>query len=132
MLKVNIRICIYMKFILPFPPSVNAAYKMNRGKRSKGAKVIAWEKKASDALNQQNILPYVGRCVIIYELCHPDNRTRDAANYEKSTTDFLVAKGILPGDDRRHIKGILSIWNDIKGDFITIHIRPASHPIALP
>ena len=111
-----------MQFILPFPPSVNAKYKMNRGKRTKGDKVLAWEKLAGIAINQQNILPYSQRCFVVYELHHPDNRGRDAANYEKVTTDFLVARGILLGDDRRYIKGIFSYWNDIPGDHIIVKL----------
>lgn len=111
-----------MQFILPFPPSVNASYKVSRGRRTKGNKVKEWEEKAKTAINQQNILPYIGRCIIHYELNHPDNYIRDAANYEKIVTDLLVSIGILKGDDRRYIKGIYAYWSDIPGDYITIKI----------
>jgi len=113
-----------IKFILPFPPSVNSKYKMSRGTRSKGEKVLAWEKKARQALNKQNILPVAARCFIIYNLNHPDARERDAANYEKHTTDFLVANGVLLGDQRRYIKGILTQWTDESRDYITVNIYP--------
>lgn len=115
-----------MRFILPFPPSVNAPYKMERGRRTKGNKVIAWEKLAGEAINKQNIMPFVGRCIIEYELFHPDNRIRDAANYEKIVTDFLVSKNILNGDDRRYIKGINIFWNDKPGENILINIIPST------
>ncbi len=116
-----------MKFLLPFPPSVNAAYQVSRGRRCKGVKVLLWEQQASHAINKQNVLPYTDRCTLVYELNHPDNRVRDAANYEKSTTDFLVAKGILQGDDRRHIKGVFSYWNDKPGKYITVSILPEDY-----
>lgn len=111
-----------IKFILPFPPSVNSAYKMSRGKRCKSDKVKNWEARAREALNRQNILPVTERCFIIYHLYHPDNRARDAANYEKYTTDFLVANGVLQGDERRYIKGVMSCWKDQEGDGIDITI----------
>lgn len=115
-----------IKFILPFPPSVNSAYKMSRGKRCKSEKVLAWEKEARNWLNLQNILPVLERCYIVYDLHHPDNRARDAANYEKHTTDFLVTNGILHGDERRYIKGILTQWTDISKDYISVTIYPES------
>lgn len=114
-----------MHFLLPFPPSVNTPYSISRGKRVKSVKVKAWEKLASQSVNKQNIIPYIGRCIIIYGLHHPDNRARDAANYEKITTDFLVSKGVLKGDDRRFIQGIFSYWNDVPGDFINVWIQDA-------
>ena len=55
---------------------------------------------------------------------HPDGRIRDVANYEKKTTDLLTDVGILLGDDRRHIKGIFSYWNDKPGKYITVKIIP--------
>ncbi len=109
-------------FILPFPPSVNTKYNISRGKRCKSEKVKNWIAKATDCLNQQNILPVTYRCFIVYELSHPDNKQRDAANYEKYTTDFLVEQGVLRGDDRKYIKGILTQWLDIPGDYIKIQI----------
>ena len=113
-----------MKFILPFPPSVNSKYKINRGKRWKSEKDKEWIKAATNAINEQNILPFSGRCYVFYELCHPDNRGRDASNYEKKTTDLLVNLNILAGDERRYIKGIFCYWNDKPGDYIIVRIIP--------
>lgn len=113
-----------IEFTLPFPPSVNSKYRMSGRKRLKGKKELEWEQKATDSLNEQNIMPFQGRCYVIYELHHPDNRERDAANYEKKVTDLLVARNILTGDDRRYIKGIMTYWNDKKGKHIIIRIVP--------
>ncbi len=113
-----------MKFILPFPPSVNSKYNISRGKRTSSKKDKLWIDAATTAINQQNITPFMGRCYIFYELCHPDNRERDAANYEKKVTDLLTHLNIINGDDRRYIKGIFSYWNDKPGKYITVHIVP--------
>lgn len=111
-----------MQFILPFPPSVNTSYNINKGKRVKGAKVKEWEIRANIALNKQNILPINQRCYLIYSLNTPDNRIRDCGNYEKTLTDFLVSKGILQDDNRRYIKGILTQWNDIPGNEVHVFV----------
>lgn len=116
---------MFTSFILPFPPSVNTEYKTGRGRRSKGDKVLKWADFARVCLAQQNVLPFIGRAVVILELNTPDNRTRDAANYEKFTIDFLVDMGILSGDSSRYIKGVYPHWNDIKGKEIKVIIVPA-------
>lgn len=111
-------------FILPFPPSVNTKYKMSKGRRSKGDAVIAWEVRAKNALNIQNVQRVVGRVILEYALDTPDNRGRDAANYEKYVTDFLVHQNILQDDCARYIKGIYTYWNDTQGNAIHITITP--------
>ncbi len=115
-----------IKFTLPFPPTVNSKYKMSRGKRSKGDKVLNWELKAREYLNKQNILPVNERCFIIYDLYHPDNKERDAANYEKYTTDFLVSNGVLLGDQRRYLKSTTTHWLDAEGALVVVNIYPVN------
>lgn len=111
-----------IKFILPFPPSVDGKYNIRNNKRVKSQKDKEWDNLAIDAINKQNILPFSGRCWLIYELNHPDNYIRDAANYEKKTTDLLVKKGIIKGDERRYVKGVTTYWTDESGDTITVNI----------
>lgn len=62
------------------------------------------------------------RCVIHYSLNHPDNRTRDAGNYEKPLTDLLVMHGIIPDDGREHLRGVFSFWNDEGGNLVNVKI----------
>lgn len=114
-----------IKFILPFPPTVNSKYGINKitGKRYNLNAVKEWKRQATDALNEQNILPALGRVILEYELDTPDGKERDCANYEKFTTDFLVQRGILKGDSRRHVRGIFTYWNDTPGNKITITIN---------
>lgn len=115
-----------IEFVLPFPPSTNAKYSMNGKKRMKGKSVKAWIKKAHSAMNKQNVIQQMTeRCVLIYELFVPDARLRDDSNYVKYTTDFLVERGIIPGDDRRYVKGTYSFWNDDPGKYIKVSIVPA-------
>ena len=115
-----------MKFILPFPPTVNSKYIINNGKRCKSQRDKDWIALATTAINQQNITPFIGRCWLIYELCHPDNRIRDDANYEKKVTDLLVSLKILAGDERRYKKGTVIYWNDTPGKYITVSIVPVA------
>lgn len=112
------------KFTLPFPPSVNSKYNMRGRKRVKSQKDKDWIDLANQWINKQNVLPFAGRCYLALELYHPDNRLRDAANYEKKTTDLLVSRCILPGDDRRYLKGVFTTWNDTPGDYIIVKIIP--------
>lgn len=111
-----------MQFILPFPQSANSKYNMHGKKRVKSQRDKEWIEKATTAINQQNVLPFVGRCYIIYELYHPDGRPRDAANYEKKVTDLLVSLKILAGDERRYVKGDFIYWNDKPGKQIIVRI----------
>ena len=113
-----------ISFILPFPPSVNAKYRQGGGRRSKGASVLRWEREAASVLNKQNISHITGRVIVEYRLDTPDNRERDAANYEKYTTDFLVARGILAGDSRRYIKKVSTEWTDNIGKVVYVTITP--------
>lgn len=114
-----------LEFILPFPPSVNSKYNITKGRRSKGEKVLQWTDVAATALRQQRIQPVTHRVVILYELFTPDYKERDAPNYEKFTTDFLVDYGILKGDSRRYVKGVYSFWNDIDGKAVNVKLIPA-------
>jgi len=113
-----------INFKLPFPPSVNSRYGVSKGRRFKSNRDKAWIELANQWINNQNIIPFKGRCYLALELCHPDNRPRDAANYEKKTTDLLVSREILPGDERRYLKGVFSYWNDKPGDYIIVKIIP--------
>ena len=113
-----------VKIILPFPPSVNAKYNISRGRRVKSDDEKQWIKSATDAVNKQNIIPFIGRCYVAIELYYPDEYPRDAANYEKKVTDLLVSLKILKGDERRYIKGVFPYWNDEKGKYIIVKIIP--------
>jgi len=116
-----------IKFILPFPPSVNSAYGVNKkGRRFKSAKVKAWEVVARTALNMQNVQPASGRVLLEYSLDTPDNYNRDAANYEKYLTDLLVSHGVLKDDSARHVRGIFTYWNDTPGKSVHVTINQFS------
>jgi Holliday junction resolvase RusA-like endonuclease len=111
-----------IKFYLPFPPSVNSLYPTVDKIRIKSATYKRWIKQANLILNKQNIPILNQRCIVEYHLNHPDNRIRDAENYAKALTDFLVYRNILQGDDRRYLKATLASWNDIKGKLVEINI----------
>ena len=111
-----------IKFILPFPPSVNQLFPTVGKRRIKSAKYGKWIDAANKACNQQNIPPIGERCIAVYSLNHPDNRIRDAENYCKAISDLLVDRGILLGDDRRYLQGTFPCWNDIKGSQVEVSL----------
>lgn len=111
-----------MRFILPFPPSVNTAYVQGRNRRAKSRKVISWEENAKEAIRLQSLPVVRYRCDIHYMLYRPDNRCRDAGNYEKYTTDLLVSSGILVDDSFRWVRKITTEWHDKMGGFIEVTI----------
>lgn len=111
-----------IQFTLPFPPSCNTLFPSAGKRRVKSKKYLDWINKASAAMNNQNVTPLSKRCLAVYDLYVPDNRERDAANYEKALTDFLVSRGIICDDNRRHLKGVFVKWLDTKGDKVDVRL----------
>ena len=112
-------------FYLPFPPSVNKLYPTVDKKRIKSQEYKEWIKAANSACNRQIIPPMLERCVIVYKLQHPDDRDRDAENYAKAATDFLVSRGIIQDDNRQFLQGTFSIWTDEPGGLVEVNIYSA-------
>lgn len=82
-------------FTLPFPVSVNALYGGGSGQqRFKSKKYKAWL--ASCPYMPPLNLPLV---TIHYMLYFPDHRPRDAENFIKCCSDFLVAQRVIADDN---------------------------------
>lgn len=99
------------KFILPFPPSVNALYGGGSGqKRFPSKKYKAWlaicPELIPQALNQL--------VKIVYTFAWPDRRIRDGQNYQKATLDYLVNQGVLKDDNWNIVCG--ETWNHVGVD----------------
>ncbi len=109
-------------YTLPFPPSVNGAYRNHSKGRVKTKKYISWIKEAKGALYGQPKVYFEGPVAIVLNLYIPDNRNRDCANYEKVTTDFLVNIGFLRDDSlvRLNIQQWLD-WEE-KQSKVDVHI----------
>lgn len=96
--------------MLPFPPTLNGLY-AGKARRYKSPRYKAWLDEAWFQINPQRPLAHFDTPVsIIIHLGRPDNRKRDVANYEKATTDFLVAANVLKDDALIHSN--TQRWND--------------------
>jgi Holliday junction resolvase RusA-like endonuclease len=93
-----------IKYILPFPVSVNYLYAGGSGqKRFKSKKYKLWLA-ACEAFDYDPA-EYDG-VFITYKFWFPDNRERDSANLEKCVTDWLVTKRIIKNDAWQNIKAM--------------------------
>lgn len=112
--------------MLPFPPSVNSAYAQRGNRRVKAKGVILWEDKARRTLKTNYFLskPFTRHeARLVYVLYPKDKRIRDAGNYEKILTDFLVTEGVLIDDSARYVRGITIEWGEEgQGDPGTVRV----------
>ena len=98
-----IRVCID----LPFPPSVNALWKMGRSRRGRrimyrSKPYISWLRQADiEWMVQKPRGPFKtieGPFKIRIMLSRPDRRSRDSDNYSKAPQDWLQRAGIIKND----------------------------------
>ena len=87
---------------LPFPPSVNAVWRSNRGRVHRDKKYSAWESDAWGHWLQQKptqkLKSIEGHYALKIILNPPDKRRRDLGNYDKALSDFLQTAGIVHND----------------------------------
>ena len=59
-------------------------------------------------------------------LTPPDNRPRDADNYNKAIIDLAVSLGVLAGDSSQHVRSVTARWADEPGEAgARVRITPA-------
>lgn len=109
---------------LPSPISVNALF-VNRSKgrgRMISPKYLAWRKEAEGALWQQKPLrQFKGPVTLNIAIQYPKNGNADLDNQIKCLSDFLVAHGVIEGDNCKTVKALHVAWaDDVKGAKITI------------
>jgi Holliday junction resolvase RusA-like endonuclease len=87
---------------LPFPPSVNSLYDggKNTNRRFISDRYKRWQEDAGySILNQRDRRHrHVGPVQVTYTFTPPDKRRRDAFNFEKAVSDFLVKHQIIADD----------------------------------
>lgn len=99
---------------LPFPPSLNNAFSQTKqGRRFPAPKYKKWAIDAITLIRVAKIRPAVGQVSIKITLHPPDNRGRDADNYQKPILDALVKAGVLTDDSRPYVRGVHSVWADL-------------------
>ena len=86
---------------LPFPPSVNAVWRSNRGRVHKSSAYISWQAVAgqewmTQKIKQPRFLP--GDFSLILVLVNPDRRRRDLDNRLKACLDFCKLHRVIQDD----------------------------------
>lgn len=111
-------------FILPMPPSVNAAYRAVKGRVIKSKKYRDWSEEAAICMTHQdmgNIDILTGRIKATYRFGWQDNRKRDIANFEKALSDFIEEWGVFENDCQiDHMELIRLADDSTNGVFVTI------------
>lgn len=87
--------------VLPFPPSLNAAYSnVPKIGRVKTKRYKDWLNKAPPLDERVN-----GKCTISYEIYQPDARSRDGNNLLKVVLDYIVSQGVIEDDNMNIVIG---------------------------
>lgn len=98
----------YLKFRLPFPPTVNSLFRNFARGRVKTGRYKNWIKLAYEKFINQVYGQISGRVAIKVLLFRPDQRKRDLDNYLKALLDFLVAQGVI--EDDSVVQSIVIAW----------------------
>lgn len=119
-------ICVGATFILPMPISVNGAYANGGNKRGrhKTARANTWIAEAGRALARQHVPTLTPPYHVTYSFGRPDKRRRDAFNYEKLLSDFLVAQDVLT-DDCEIERGTVEWSTDVEPGMVKVEVRTA-------
>lgn len=108
-------------FTLPYPVSVNGAFKMHNGARLSKA-YRAWRDAAGLELISQRPRKHFGRVHISLAFLAPDRRRRDADNLLKAVFDLCVKHGVIADDSNRVLRSFDVAWVD-DGAPVTVSIR---------
>ena len=90
-----------VKIILPFPPSLNAAYANRAGVgRIKTKRYKEWTKKCPELYERMH-----GKCTISYIIYQPNLIKRDGNNFLKVVLDYLVDQEVIKDDNMNVVLG---------------------------
>lgn len=111
-------------FTLPYPVSVNGAFKMHNGARLSKA-YRAWRDAAGLELLSQRPQKHGGRVHVSIAFRAPDRRRRDIDNLLKAVLDLCVKHGVIVDNSNRYVAGIAADWVD-EGAPVTVNVRSLS------
>ena len=116
--------------VLPLPPSVNGLYGGGSGQqRFKSKAYKAWLIESSFAAKNQDLTLedfHKGKVELTYTFYFPDKRARDLCNYEKATTDFLVAEKFIEDDNCFIVPKVTILFGGIdKNSRVEVRIKKA-------
>lgn len=111
---------------LPWPPSVNNAWRNHNGRVLVSKTMREWRKKAEHHLTFQKTKPVPGEVTIIVHLYPPTRRKYDIDNKLKSILDLLVHAHIIEDDNCDIVRQItvkhMAVCNDNPG--VQVYIQP--------
>lgn len=112
-----------ISIILPYPPSVNKAFRnLAGGGRARSKNYNAWRKEAQLEIVRQRPGKLQGPYKLTIEAGKPDNRKRDLDNLIKPCSDILVLAGIIR-DDSDCVE-VVARWHD-KRRGVHVHLEAA-------
>ena len=97
---------------LPFPVSVNAAYRSVNGRSILSAKARDWKNEAGWALRLQRYERFTGPVEIELVLNPPDKRKRDLDNAFKLVLDLLKTHQIIVDDSSEYVRKLSAEWGE--------------------
>ena len=89
-----------IKLQLPFPPSINHAYSLLRGRPVLTQQTRAYRQRVRGLVRSSGIPTLLGPLAVRLELFPPDDRRRDCDNAQKSLLDALVQAGAFVDDSQ--------------------------------
>lgn len=99
-----------LRIELPFPISVNALYRVFKGRPVLSPRYRKWRAEAGWQLKAQTKARIAGPVHIRIALKAPDRKRRDADNLSKGVVDLLVQHGIIEADDSRIVLWVHPEW----------------------
>lgn len=96
----------------PFPVSVNNMFPTVGKRRVPSEAYEAWKAEVVRQLYIQSPRAVSGPVNIRIDLVAPDNRRRDADNYNKAVLDALVRHKLIEADDNRTVRLVSTEWQD--------------------
>lgn len=87
-----------VRYILPFPPSINGYWRSFRGRQIISARGRKYRADVVAMLRQFGTAPIEHEVSVVIHLYPPDRRRRDVDNYSKSALDALTHAGVWADD----------------------------------
>jgi crossover junction endodeoxyribonuclease RusA len=109
------------EFTLPYPVSVNGAFRMHNGARL-SKQYRKWRDDAAVELLSQRPRKHVGRVHVSIAFRAPDRRRRDIDNLLKAVLDLIVKHGVIIDDSNKYVSGIAADWVE-QGAPVTVTVR---------
>ncbi len=112
-----------VSYDLPFPISINGAYKNVPGKgRAKTKRHISWANVAGVMLKEQK--PKRFKVPVEITVYLEERRNADCSNFFKVVEDLLVDHGVIKDDNLEYVRSTRQVWSpETKG--CRVSIRPA-------